>query len=261
MSFPLTQCVHDVEEQLLKDLEDFQRVFERLQGEVKCTSLESLGITQTNGNPLLSNTEQEDVQTCAYKTSASWNNVGSQHVPYATDYNPILDMRMNTASRFPVNANQTCEQGYTFNVPPEKSISDPTGDLQLFSHLEQFIQKNSNAVVLEKKEEMAANCTRNNHQDIANKSPTKSCTFKKTVSSLEDSTGHLPGLQSQHTNKLFAIFSEMLRLLENPESAAHVASYIQILQKALNEMRNAVPFNVSLDDIHMGSFMIFHYRR
>lgn len=222
-SLPLTQSVlaHNAEEQLLKELKDFERVFQNQNVEFDSTFLESLGIARPNVNPLLGHTGRED-----------WNNVGSQQVPHPTDYDPILDMEMNTASQFPANAE------------PDKSISDLNEDLQLPSYLEQFGPLSPYVVALEKEDDKTTKRTKHDHHDIATEFPPGFNAIKGTVNSLEDSKKELSGLQFKETNKLFGILSEILRMFECPMSADIEAFYVQTLQKALKEIQNAVPFNM-----------------
>ncbi|XP_078371159.1 uncharacterized protein LOC144654813 [Oculina patagonica] len=222
-SLPLVQSVlaHNTEEQLLKELKDFERVFQNQKDQFDSSFLESLGITQPNINPLLDHTGRED-----------WNNVGSQQVPHATEYDPILDMEMNNDLQFPANSE------------PDKSISDPSEDLQPSSYLEQFGPMSPYAVALEKEEDKTAKRTKHDHHDMATEFPPGSNAIKGIVSSLEDSKKQLRGHQFKESNKLFGILSEILRMFECPMSADLEAFYVQTLQKALKEIQNAVPFNM-----------------
>lgn len=226
-----TVLAHDaVHEQLLEELKEFERVFQSKKDQFESSFLEALGIHQPNVYPLRG---QDD-----------WKNIGLQQVPHIIDYEPLLDKQMNAASRFPVNAEQTCMTGYTFDVPPDKSVSDSTEDPLCLSHLDQFIAMDSYVVGLAKEERNTAKRTRQDHKDFASQLPTGSNTIKETVSSLEENNCKEKnrGLKckSKDTNKLFGILSEILRMFESPMSAEREAFYVQVLQKALREIQNAV---------------------
>ena len=253
-SLSLNQSVlaHDAEEQLRKDLEHFERVFQSQRDEFQSTFLESLGITQPNANALHGHTGQED-----------WNNVGSQQVPQVPDYDPILDMGMNIASQFPENAEQIYEKGSTFKASPHSSISDPIEDSQLFSYFEQFVQMNPYVVASEEKENKTAKRTKRDHHhhyDVTGKIPTAGSNAIKETSSLEDNKEQLCRLpfKEKCTNKLFGILSEILRMFESPMSADLEAFYVQILQKALKDIQNPVRLNVYPNDMKLQRGFNYH---
>lgn len=219
-------------EQLLEELKEFERVFQSKKDQFDSSFLEALGIPQPNAYPL--------------RGQGDWKNIGIQQVPHITDYEPLLDKPMNAASCFPVNAEQTCKTGSTFEVPPDKS--DSTEDPLCLSHLDQFIAMDSYVVGPAEEERNTAKRTRRDRKDIASELPTGSNTIKETVSSLEvnnrEKKNRGSKSKSKDTNKLFGILSEILRMFESPMSAEREAFYVQILQKALKEIQNAVVLNV-----------------
>lgn len=252
---------HATEQQLLQELDEFQRIVESQKcddPEFQSSFIEYLGIIPPNGNPLLAHTGQDDFQLRASKGTAScnWNKAGNQLVPHVTNnYVPTLDMEVETFISLSTDAERL--------APPGKSISESTEDLAHLSHLEQFMPMDSYlSAVSDKKEGMTTKRTRNDdHQDIGAKiPPPPTGAAKKTVGSRQDHKEQLGGKQPKNPNKLFGILADILRMFENPMSAELEAFYLHVLQGALKEIQSKVPFNIVPYDMSCArGFTQFHH--
>ena len=214
----LNQAVldHDVDKQLLEDLEEFEKFFESRIADFgdQVGFKDSFEIGQQR-NSLPTYTTQGDCQVLG---QASREKKGSQ--PNVTDYGPIFNTSRRTIFTSPA-------------VPTVGSIPDSSEDPLLPNYYEQFMRMDQNSDCVH----MTAKRTRT-HQDMM---PADTAIMEKTAASIKGTTEQPQGIQPKPTNKMFGVLAEILRMFEKPMSAEVEAFFVQVLQKALKEIKNAVP--------------------
>ena len=233
----LNQAVldHDVEKQLLEDLEEFEKIFESRIADFgdQVGFKDPFEIGQQR-NSLPTYTTQGD---CQVRRQASREKKGS-HQPNVTDYGPIFNTSRRTIFTSPA-------------VPTVGSIPDSSEDPLLPNYYEQFMRMDQNSDCVH----MTAKRTRT-HQDMM---PADTAIMEKTAASIKGTTEQpqgiptsfpgslspappeVEGIQPKPTNKMFGVLAEILRMFEKPMSAEVEAFFVQVLQKALKEIKNAVP--------------------
>ena len=191
--------------QLLEELEDLDKYFQSGKGDFECSLNGPGGASSQNANPPLNHTKQKDFQLLPLDPTVCLSQLGNQQLPYAMN-----DLNLDPEQFIPMDPYLCPSSVKKHDTEAEGAWS---GD-QIIK-----IQSASTAI-----EEIASGPEDNKEELRETKKRPKQQRQK----------------QPNNTNKLFGILSEILRMLEDPMSVDLEAFYVQVLQKALTEIRGAV---------------------
>jgi len=251
---------HDDEtlSQLLEELEDLEKYFQSGKGDFQCSLNGPSGAASQNANPSLNHTEQKDFQLLPLDPTVSLSQLGNQQPSYAMN-SPVSEKRICPTREATVHF-LTEDEFYTdekisaWKFVPRKPTATFAESDDLNLDPEQFISMDPYLCPSSvKKHDTEAESAWSGDQTI--KIQSASTAIEEIASSPEDNKEELretkkrPKQQRQkqpnNTNKLFGILSEILRMLEDPTSVDLEAFYVQVLQKALTEIRGAVAKNLT----------------